>query len=116
MSRLCVRLSPPQSRITRGLSATGEVDPVSGAMVDPKLGHQPADRLRVSGVAGSHAADPANDVKDGALIFQGGEPAGELGRFANFDHGSYVIHRLQFRKRIVTYGLQAKPPGRERCV
>jgi hypothetical protein len=81
------------------LSATGEVDTVSGAVVDPKLRYRPADRLRISGVASSHAADPANDVKDGALIFEGSQPAGELRCFANFDDGSFVIYRLQSRKR-----------------
>jgi hypothetical protein len=62
------------------LSATGEIDAVAGAVVYPKLGYWPADWLCISGVASRHAADAANDVKDGALIFQGAQPACEFRR------------------------------------
>jgi hypothetical protein len=52
-------------------------------------------------------------VKDGALIFQGGQPASELWRFANFDDGSFVIYGLQFRKRSAVHVLDRPDTGPE---
>jgi len=73
-----------------GLSATSEVDPVSGTVVDPKLGYGPTERFRIPDVSGCQAADPVNDVQDGALIPQSGQLARELRCFASFDHGLHM--------------------------
>jgi hypothetical protein len=62
--------------------------------------------LAPPGLPVAHAADPADDVQDGALIFQGGQPFDELRCFANFDHAAFVIYGLQERKQKVIYGLQ----------
>jgi hypothetical protein len=90
-----VRFVATAERDNKGLTTTGEANPVSGAVVDLKLRYRPTGGLRIAWVASSHAADPANDVKDGALILQGSQPAGELRCFANFDTDHHVIHRLR---------------------
>jgi len=90
-----------------GLAAPGEINPVSGAMIDAERANRSSDRLRVTEVSSGNRADPANDLQAGALIVQGGEPFCEVGRFANVDQCRIcnlwitgtpvknIIHRLQ---------------------
>jgi hypothetical protein len=64
-----------------------EIDPVTGALVDPQLRHTFADGLDIAGVPGGETFDPGLDTRPGLDIAQAVQPLGEGIGFAHFHHG-----------------------------
>jgi len=72
-----------------------EIHPVTGAIVDSQFRDTFTNGFNISGVSSSKSLDPCLDARSRLQVMQAVEPLSEVSGFANFNHTTTVVARLQ---------------------